>query len=189
MRLDMKKLGLLTILLVCISGCSTLQVGTEAVPDIDYSRLSTYNWLNDQDSPGSDIRVNNEMVVNSVRNSVEKALKLKGYQKADRNSADILVVWFGAIEKKLNSENIDHFYRRNGYGALYRDPRLNPDTTISSTEYEEGRLIIDILDQKTHTVIWRGEGTRKIIKGRTESQVRKNLEDTVKKILAGFPPD
>ena len=185
----MFRFSLLAVFLVWFTGCSTLQVTTDFNPKTDFSEFRTYAWLNDTDKPSEDVRINNILVVKSVRSAVEEVLESKGFAKVEREHADFLVVWFGAIEEKLKTENINHFYRRYGYGTLYRDPYWNSQPTVSSVkEYEEGRLIIDMVNPDDHSLIWRGGGKDKIVEGRTKEQVRKNLGDAVKTILERFPP-
>ncbi len=41
-----------------------------------------------------------------------------GYVKDDNGSPDFLITWFGAIEKKVKKESIDHFYSTYGYGSV-----------------------------------------------------------------------
>ena len=186
----MLRFCLLSLLVLSFAvGCSTIQVKSEFNPKTDFSRLKTYRWLNNKDKPSDDIRINNEFVINAVRAAVEKDLQGKGFTKGDNAQADFVIAWFGAIEQKIKSESINHFYSPYGYGTLYRDPYLNSQpTTINVSEYEQGSLIFDFLDPRSHTLLWRGIGSDKLKDDQSESQVTQNLNAAVTKILAGFPP-
>lgn len=177
------------VVLSFIVGCSTIQVKSDFNQKTDFSRLKTYRWLSNKDKPSDDIRINNEFVINAVRAAVEKVMQGKGYTRVDNDQADFVIAWFGAIEQKIQSENIDHFYAPYGYGTLYRNPQWNSQpTTINVREYEQGSLIFDFLDPKSHTLLWRGIGSDKLKDNQSESQVTQNLNAAVAKILAGFPP-
>ena len=179
-------LGLVTLL---VAGCSTIKVGSDYNRNTDFSKLKTYAWLNETDNPSDNVRMNNKLVIDSVRTSVEKDLNSKGYTKADRESADFLITWFGAIEEKIKAQNIDHFYSSYGYGTLYQNPYWNPQSQVTNIkEYEEGSLIFDFLDPVNHTLLWRGIGRDKVVEGRPEDVVRKNIDRAVRKILADYPP-
>ncbi len=180
---------LLLLVLSFTAGCSTVQVKSDFNPKTDFSRLKTYQWLKSNDKPSDDVRINNEFVINTIRAAVEKDLQTKGFTRVDNGQADFVIAWFGAIEQKIKSENIDHFYRPYGYGTLYRDPYWNAQpTTVNVSEYEQGSLIFDFLDPGTHTLLWRGIGSDTLKENQSERQVIQNLNAAVTQILAGFPP-
>jgi hypothetical protein len=56
------------------------------------------------------------------------------------------------------------------------------------SDYEEGVLIIDIIDTRDDKVIWRGTGTRVVYEGSDPEKVSKIVNKSVSKILAKFPP-
>lgn len=183
--------GLVSVLMLFAASCSTLEVSSNFNPKTDFSRLKTYAWLNDVDHPSSNVRVNNELVRNSVREGIEEDLAAKGFIKSEqRDTADFLVTWFGAIEQKLKVENINNFYAPYGYGTLYRDPYWNSNPTVTKTKaYEEGSLIIDFLDPKHQALLWRGTGKDRIEAGQPPETVKRKLKESVRMILANFPPN
>jgi len=186
----MMRFSLLSLLILSvIAGCSTIQVKSDFNPKMDFSRLKTYSWLGTVDKPSDDIRINNEFVNKTIRVAVEKDLQGKGFTRVDSGQADFVITWFGAIEQKIKADNINNFYSPYGYGTLYRDPYWNNQpTTMNVREYEQGSLIFDFLDPRTHTLLWRGIGSDKLKEEQSESQMRYNLNAAVTQILASFPP-
>lgn len=185
----MIRFGIL-FLLVMTAGCASMTVDSHYNPAVDFSLYKSYSWLHDVDNPGDDVRINNPLVINSVRSAVDDELQSRGLEKTSREKADFLVVWFGAIEQVLKTENINHFYRQYGYGTLYQDPYWNSSPTVASRkEYEQGQLIIDIVDRRTNKLMWRGTAKNKIVPDQTEEGAKKNLKKAVKKILENFPKD
>ena len=187
----MVRFSLLSFLLFFIAaGCSEVQVNTNFNPKTDFSGLKTYRWLSTEADPGDDLRFNNELVTRTVRAAVENELSAKGFTRDDSGQPDFVVTWFGSIEEKIRTANINHFYSRYGYGALYRDPYWNsqPAASMNAVEYEEGSLVIDFLDPVSHALLWRGSGSGKLKENQSESQVRRNLNGAVTSILADFPP-
>ncbi len=177
------------LILITVIGCTSIQTNSDHNPKTDFSLLKTYGWLNEIDQLSDDVRVNNKLTRETVRTAIEESLQAKGFKKADGDQADFLIAWFGAIEKKIRTENIEHFYAPYGYGTLYRDPNWNPELNQKPVaEYEEGSLIIDFLDPDKHGLIWRGTGTGKIVEEQTQERAQKNLSQAVHKILEGFPP-
>ena len=170
-----------------IGGCAQLQTGSQIDDKTDFSELKTFSWLHDADQQAGDVRLNDPKVRQTVRNAVEESLVSKGYERVERQQADFLVVWFGAIEQKIKKENIDHFYSPYGYGTLFRDPVLNTGTPQKIGEYEKGTIIIDIVDPKSEKVIWRGSGSGRLAEDEPEQTALRNLNRSVTKIIAPFP--
>jgi hypothetical protein len=182
----MMRIGWACMFLI-LAGCTQLQTGSEIKDATDVSALKTYSWLHDVDKPAEDVRLNDPKIRQTVRTAVEQSLSSKGYEQVDRRQADFLVTWFGAIEKKIKKENIDHFYAPYGYGTLYRDPVLNTESPRTILEYEKGTIIIDIVDPKSQKLIWRGSGSGRLAEDQPEQTVLRNLNRSVTKILAPFP--
>ncbi len=180
-------ISLLVVFIVC--GCSRVKVTSDYDSAVDFSTMKTYAWLQVADSPGNDARINNSLVKESVRKSVEKVLNAKGYVKAATEKVDFRISWLGAIDKKVTSDSISHFYRSYGYGALYHDPQWSKDPTLASREYEEGTLIVDFLDPDNHSLIWRGEGSEKISGENSPDETKRVIHRVVAQILKQFPPN
>lgn len=186
----MKNFALAALLFFLCGACSTVSVNTDFNPDYDFTQLRTYAWLDDGKDPSSDTRINNDLVIDRVRNAVEIALGARGYVKTDAGSADFKVSWHGAIKRKLQVETIDHFYSPYGYGALYRDPFMGGSAMRTSTirEYEVGTLIVDILDPVQHKLVWRGSGSDRLSSDADPEKATTRINEAVAAILKDFPP-
>ena len=175
------------LLFIVAAGCTQVQTDSKMNDAADFSALKTFGWLHDVDKPAEDVRLNDPLLRQTVRTAVEQSLSAKGYEQVDRQQADFLVAWFGAIEKKIKKENIDHFYAPYGYGTLYRDPVLNTESPRKVQEYEEGTIIIDVVDPENRRLIWRGSGSGRIAEEQPEQTALKKLNSSVTKILDPFP--
>ena len=182
----MMRIGWVCVFLI-VAGCAQLQTGSEISEATDFAQLKTYSWLHDVDKPADDVRLNDPKVRQTVRTAVEQSLSSKGYEQVDRQQADFLVTWFGAIEKKIKKENIDHFYAPYGYGTLFRNPVLNTESAQPISEYDKGTIIIDIVDPKNQKLIWRGSGSGRLAEDQPEQTALRNLNRSVTKIMAPFP--
>lgn len=170
-----------------VAGCAQLQTGSKIDDATDFTELKTFSWLHDADKPAEDVRLNDPKVRQTVRTAVEESLVSKGYEKVERQQADFLVTWFGAIEQKMKKENIDHFYAPYGYGTLYRNPVMNTESPRTIAEYEKGTIIIDIVDPKRQKLIWRGSGSGRLAEDQPEQTTLRNLNRSVTKVLEPFP--
>lgn len=171
--------------LFLLTACTTLTVQTDYDTRYDFSSLKTYAWLEGK-APSDDIRVNNSLIINRVVNAVNHALQSRGYKQVDRDKADFFVNWFGYIENKIQQETIDTYYRRPGYGS--GSWVHGGFSRTYSYEYQEGTLIIDIVDSSSKQLIWRGTGRDYIGEKETPEQITARINQTVAGILKNFPP-
>lgn len=178
---------ILGLILFLVAGCTPLQTTSDLKSQTDFSSLKAFAWLDDAGQAVDDVRLQDPLVQETVRTAVEESLLAKGYEKADGSQADFVVAWFGAIEKKLKQDKLNQFYAPYGYAALYHDPVLNPGPARTIQEYEEGTLIIDVLEPQGRKLLWRGTGSRPLAEEQSEQTALRNLNRAVTKILEPFP--
>jgi len=184
----MKNIFFCCVFVLLLSGCGAVNVTTEVDTTVDFSGLTSFSWLQTDTQPGDNVRVNNPEVITIVRAAVEKRLLAMGYERQEGEGADFFVTWFGAIEKKVKVQSIDHFYTSYGYGAVASSMPLESRKGGKSIEYEEGTIIIDALIPGSHKVYWRGIGTDRLLKGMDSVEAKLYLDRIVGQILKNFPP-
>jgi hypothetical protein len=175
------------LLITVLAGCSRVQTSNEIDAGADFAALKTYAWLTEENPEAEDIRLNDPRIHATIRDAVDQVLTEKGYTKVETKEADFLVVWFGGIEKKIKRESIEHFYAPYVYGTLYRDPALRSEASGTDFEYEEGTVIIDVVDPQTRDILWRGSGSGRLVEGQQEQIALNNLRRSVKRIVQPFP--
>lgn len=122
----------------------------------------------------------------AVRAAVESTLLAKGYQK-DETSPDFLVGYHLSLDKKLDVSTVNTHYGYAGYGVGGRWGTFGfPETRVR--EYEQGTLIIDVVEASAHKLVWRGSGTRRVSRNPSPEQVTERVNAAVAEILAKFPP-
>lgn len=185
----MKLLIWCCLFLTTLLGCAPVDVKTQVSSAASFTNLKTYGWLETNSLAKSPVPVTNPEVSGAVRDAVDKSLKKKGYLKQDGDDVDFLVAWFGGVEKKVKLETINHFYDSSGYGTLAAAMPEKVEEGARPREYEEGTILIDVLDPKSHKAIWRGVGKDRLVQGLTDSEVRLFINRVVDQIIAKFPPD
>lgn len=179
--------AILSALALCLVGCSNLQVTTDFDPDVDFSNVRSYAWL-DQRSGVEGENNPNSLLDRRVRGAVDAELLARGLAIADRQSADVLVSYHIGVEKKLDVNTIHSGY---GYGSGWYGSRGRTYAGYSETyvrEYEEGTLLIDLIDPARNELIWRGSGQARVQQASTPEEREKRVREVVGKVLAGFPP-
>lgn len=177
-------LPLLSFLL--ITGCSTLSVNSDYNPEYNYSQIKSYAWLKGE-KPSEDARINNTLIINRVKNAISTEMAERGLKETESGTPDIYVNWLGGIKDKIRQETINQYYGPMWYGYPYGGYWPSYSQTYN-VEYQEGTLIIDILDGKTKALIWRGTGQDYVDENKTPEEITSAINEAVKQIMATFPP-
>jgi Domain of unknown function (DUF4136) len=183
----MKYFILSAIVTLMLSACGSVNVQTETGIDADFAKLGSYGWFEKGDVSLAGVEVSNPDVEAWVKASVDKQLQSKGYKKATDAQPDFLVSWVGAIEKKVKVQSIEHFYSSYGYGPVAASMPLEAKKGNTVREYEEGTILLDVLDPVTHTMLWRGRGTDRLLQGMEKDDGPLYVNKLVKNILKTFP--
>ena len=108
--------------------------------------------------------------------AIDKELKEKGFKRITEGEPDFKVIYYIRLMKKIDVASSGYTYWPDmGYHHRYLAGRV----------FEEGSLIIDIIDTEDDQLIWRGALEGALVETENISQV---INKTVKKIMKKFPP-
>lgn len=185
----MKYLSLLVVLLfiTVLTGCSAVSVNYDYDSKVDFSAIHTYNW--GESNEADDELTKNQLLKNRIVSSIDNYLQSRGYRKVDPAQADVLVVIGAGVKEKMRVTNW------GGPGGYYRDPWYDPwwgrsayGGRVDVSYYQEGTLVIDIVDNAKKELIWRGLGTG-IVQPQSDQEKRQAvIDEYVQEILNHFPP-
>ena len=174
--------SVLALTLAC-RACSGIRVTTDYDPSADFTRLRSYAWLDEQSGVQGDRADVTSLLDRRVRRSVDTELQKKGLSSVARAGADALVTYHLGVETKLDVNTIDTGY---GYGRGWYRGGVSTHTTV--TEYQEGTLLIDLVDPKAKQLIWRGSGQARVRRSSTPEEREQRIDEAVAEILKSFPP-
>jgi hypothetical protein len=160
------------------AGCATLTVSSHIERNVSFSNYVTYDWGPPDSLPVGDPRLdNNSFFVDFLQGAIEKKLTERGYERALTGDADLLVHYHASVTQKVDVYEVDH-----RYGYCYAD--CQPEVT----EYEQGTLVVDIVDAKTNKVVWRG-WSQDVMDGVIDNQDRleKQVDAGVTKMMQLLP--
>jgi hypothetical protein len=143
----------------------------------------------------ADPRVNLDLFETRLERAVNRILGEKGYlrvvasteaggdaeeagEAGNGGEADFFVGYFITLDRKVDVNVVNNYH---GYGWV-QGPRVYVD------EYDEGTLILDIVDASTSSIIWRGIAMDRVDFLADPEKREERLENVVEKILAKFPP-
>ncbi len=184
----------LALVVVLISGCSTLQVQVDYDPEFDFSSLSSFAVVYNKKSDGKDF----------TRARISKALtshiKEKGYRSVDKGEASFYVSIHLDIQKKSQVETnyetmgirpvFYPYFRYNRYIGTSAMLGMEPDVrvTTSTYEYEVGKLVIEVLDVTSKAVVWQGIAEDEISSNSSPEKKNAYINRVVKELFEDFPP-
>jgi len=164
-----------------IFGCSSIEVSQDYKPDRDFRNLKTYDWkYKDQEKTG-DMRIDSQLTDDRIRKETERKL-------FPGKTPDFQIIYQYTITRKIYSNPVStgmgfgcDQYARHGSIGIRIGTEIN--------EYDEGLLIIDFLKPDSDIILWRGKSTRLVHTHSTPEKIIRDIDKTIGKMLAQFPPD
>lgn len=167
-----------------LSACSGISTSSDYDPAVDFSKFSTYTWL---DTEGDDI---DAITDSRIRSSIDAGLAARGLQK-DGESADLAIGYqvTTAERRSYNTVNTGWGggYGWGGYGWGGYGMSMGSSTTYENV-WEEGSLIVGMFDGASKNLVWTGTATAALDDSRTPQQRQQLVDDAVTKMLQDFPP-
>ncbi len=143
----------------------------------DLTRYRSFDWKMDL---ASESKVNplyyNELSDKRIRTAVNDALLKKGYVNR-QNDPDLFIHYHITIEDKTVAALDPSGHNYNAYWL---------GTELSTYQYKEGTLIIDLMDRQSNTLIWRGWAVAVLEDVRPEN-LEKKIRITVDRIFEKLP--
>jgi len=159
-------------LLIAVAGllfsrCSPYQYYAIQSDQVSMAKYSTFAWLPSVDSTES-IRISN-ITDDRIRENITTTLESKGLMLRAQHP-DLLVRYAVEINERIRAFNDPVYiynyhnwypqiirYHNHRYFYSYNDPfPVYVGANIVAVPYQEGTLIIDLIDRRTGKVIWRG---------------------------------
>jgi hypothetical protein len=171
---------LLAMLLGCLSGCATIRVQTDYDPAADFSHLHTYAWQPRDQRADADPRTNNDLLDGRVRAAVDRGLQARGYEIATDHTPDFRVAYIVMIDTKTDIRSIPVSYGWGAWGIVGTETYVD--------RYDEGTLLLDVIDTSTNKLIWRGSAAARVMSYDSPEENTQRVNEAVGKILERFPP-
>jgi len=169
----------LCAMLSLLAGCSTMRSGVDYQREAAFGDLRTFAWRETPPQGPVDPRVDNTLLGQRVRAAVDRELGAKAYRQASAGEQpDFLVGYHAVLQPKVDVRTIGGWY---GYAG----PRM---TGTYEYEYDEGTLLLDVIDPRTKDLLWRGSATAAVYPSDSPEKRERRIDEAVAKILAEFPP-
>lgn len=170
-------------LAVALAACaSDVSTRSEVQPGASFEGLRTFAWVPTKltaEATG-DLR----SALATIEELAVAELTAKGYAPAAAGAADFKVTGWLSVAQKESVAYVD-----NGFGGFgtYGSGIVSPVGEVR-TQYEEGTLVLDVVNGRTEAAMWRGTATGTVRRDRPAEERRARLQQAVHDTLANFPP-
>jgi hypothetical protein len=168
------------------AGCEpSVRVNTDYDRDVVFQDFKTYAWLPEPAGAGFRPQLRNDLIDARVRRAVDRELAAKGLARTDPASADLGVTFYVSLAQTIQVDTVPTAAYGYGYSG-WHGSMVATETRVR--QYEEGTLLLDIVDQKRKQLIWRGSGRTRVKESSTPEETDALVNTVVAKILSEFPP-
>lgn len=184
MKRSVRTILFIAVILSWFACGPTLKVSSDYDRSQTFSKFKTYALYQSDSAKSTLSQLNQSRILSAIKAEMAK----KGF--VENNAEPDLLV--NAVAVLKNKEGVSFATDYYGYGGVYRPYAwsgtlgLSSATTYQYDTYQDGSLIIDIVDASTKKVVWVGTGSAKI------DQPLKNpdqqIPEFIMKIMASFPP-
>ena len=170
----MKFIKLLPLVLVLfVASCTTVKVTTDYDTKTDFNQYNTFAFY----KKGVDKVEISDLDKKRILRAIETELTAKGMTKSE--NPDVIINIFANTSKKINVYNDNNYFWR----PWYYGPNFN--TRIS--QYNQGTLFIDMIDNKKKELVWQGIGSG-ALSLKSVAKKEERIKEFVTEILAKYPP-
>lgn len=176
------KLGVLSTALL-LSACSTNYTPeSDQSSQYDFSSIKTYSVIGDE-------QYKNPMFsdIDRVRfdSAIDDSMQQRGKFKVSESEADVLVSYFVVTKDKIKINSTysggyyGHGYGHSGYGGSI--------SNISTRNYVEGTLVLDVIDNKTKQSVYRSTLVKPIKSYDSIEERKQAINTVVNKMFKALP--
>jgi hypothetical protein len=140
-----------------------MSVNTDFDPTADFTTYKTYGWASfaEGEVPGpADKR---------LMSAVDGQMQAKGYELVEEGG-DLVLRYQTGVQEKIYVDNMRYGY---GWG------------TTDVYQYEQGTLVLDMIDMAEREIVWKGTAKAAIDSSRPNPE---KLQEAVARLFAHFPP-
>lgn len=195
-------LSLVIGMVLLAGGCSSMSVSTDYDPSANFANLKTYRWLPaDEQRLTGDPRIAGDTLLEArIHSAVDRELAQEGYELVPDDAppdapVDFLVGYHMTLDRQIDTRTINEVYHyspgwsgwsprgRHYYrGGYYYAPRTYVDV------YDQGTLLIDLIDPQTRKLIWRGSAVDRMNFQESPQDKTQQINEAVRRMFQNFPP-
>ena len=174
----LRKISLLLLagLILFAANCSELKIRHDYDRDADFSQFKTFDFM----SAPMDVRTN-DFLQKRIYTAVALKLKEKGLTRVV-NDADLLIAVHTDVRDQINIAHWGYSYAPyywHGYWGA---------GGVSVSRYEEGTLIVDMVEAADMELVWRGMAQAALPSNPDPQRMEEGVKVVIDRIMDKYPP-
>jgi hypothetical protein len=178
----------LLVMAVLLSACAANQVNHDFDASRDFAAYRSWSWKDPvlQYRP-DDPRIKSDLTEQRIRQAVTEQLDQRGLRPAAAGSkGDVWVQTYLIVEDRQQQVTTNYGGAwGNPWNGYWGGPMYNETRNIT---YKVATIQVDLLDGKDGKLVWRGSDEQILSRTPNPSDRSTAIQDTVRKILANYPP-
>lgn len=186
----MKRLLIIFGLLSLGYGCSP-RVAVDKNSRADFSKYKTFAWMDSDVKAGENPAYYNQLATQSVENTMSSVLQEKGLKQNEANP-DLIIGYHFFVEDKTRTvaNPTSPFYGPYMGWGRWGFRGWGPGwwgwggPQYTQEQYKAGTLVVDMVDAKTHKLVWRGAVEDAVV---NPTRITAQLTKEAERIVSKFP--
>jgi len=179
----MKSINLIIILVIVISGCSSIKITADYDGSAGFETFKTYSyygWAKESD------KILNDLEKRRIETAFAEEFDKRGMQLVPDNG-DVVVSLYIVVDQKTGVTAYNNHYGMGGYGY---GPGWGWGMGYTTTSYHEydyyvGALVCDVFDARSKQLVWQGVASGEI---KENPKLReRNIPLVIKEIMKKYP--
>ena len=181
---------LLAIMGLGLIGCASgPTIYTNQNPQVDFTSFRTYAFFEAMGTDAPDGPA--ALLTQFLKEAVDREMTARGYELGDTYT-DFLINFYLETQEKIQSRTVHSGptygvgYGHYGYRGGYYGTWGGYSATTEITQYTEGTLSVDVVDNEREELVWEG-----VVTGRIREEALRNLKESVDTVtpdlMAEFP--
>ena len=178
-RLLLKLMAAPVAMLTANACAAAISVSSHIDRRLDFSQYRTFDWGPADARPTGDPRLDRDpFFKDHLEGAVERGLARRGIELTTGGIPDLLIHYHANVSERIDVNRADRLY---GYCRVSDCP---PDVV----SYEAGTLVLDFIDPRTDTLVWRAWAQNDVKDMlRDRDKMAKTIDRAVAEMLLQLP--
>jgi hypothetical protein len=166
----------ITSICIILGSCNAVRTSYDYDLLVDFSKYRTYSFSS------RSLQYQGKANGPAFFKAIEYEMSRRGIQKSSDPDAVLdIFVKTTTKEKQLENQHHDENPWTSGYGMGFKTNNVNVE------DYEEGTVLINMLDESQKKIIWQVRASRLLQQGKSAKKRKRNIDKVVGKMFAHFP--
>ncbi|MBD3655149.1 MULTISPECIES: DUF4136 domain-containing protein [Marinobacter] len=171
------RIWITVLMLLMLGGCAS-NVVTDYDSTTVFGNYTTWSFAGDNSQQGF-LSLDGAR----VESAVEREMNRKAMRRVDAGDADLLVAYRVVKEERLEQIGV-------GFGLGFGHDRFGWGLASAPPvrEIEEGKLVVELVDNQTERVVWRAASRRYLNEDQSPEYRRELIDEVVAEMFTKYPP-